>query len=149
MARQQQRGVESIVGFCEFIALLYTGAKQSWIAFGMICVLCLIIWWAFFRKSTCDVANSSSGRPCADIAYGCLRACYRPAHKRAKRRALLALLVPGNGAVGASGSPRNLTAVGGTLPQPPQVTRPIYDLTMLLVTFAGSAASVLAIFLAK
>lgn len=91
MARRKSRKKESgIAGTLLFVSVVFL-LGRNWIAFAFLVVFALTWWLGFERKTTCDV-ETEKGTPCGDLAYGYLRACFRPRHKKIKRAALLSYI---------------------------------------------------------
>lgn len=118
---------------------LYLWAGKSWVVLGLFWIAALVAWPALLHRTVCDVQNKSNGKPCANDAYGILRACTRREHQRAKRDALFALF----GMVNPGRRYRIMWARsdvehGRATPTPrnpaQEVTRPMYDATMLFAT---------------
>ena len=82
------------------ILLASTGLTRNWVGFGVAFVTALVIWWAFFHKTTCAAGRSADGGPCANTAHGRLGACHLAAHKQMKRQALWVWVRPGRGPIG-------------------------------------------------
>jgi hypothetical protein len=51
--------------------------------------LALLLYYLFAAPTTCGVVHSDGKGTCDENAYGVLRACWREAHKRKKRRRML------------------------------------------------------------
>lgn len=148
MAKRRKKG-ELPLGF-GLVITAYLAYTEAWIALGFFWLFLLLIWISFFKRTVCDVQNKSDRRPCGNIAYGKLRACHLPEHKRAKRDAMLATLRLRNpGQRYRVMWSRADTSHERTSPVPgetvPKLTRPLYDAAMLVATVASAVAAIVAL----
>jgi len=136
----------------ELVALAvfaYAGFREAWVAFAFAGILVLLLWLGFVHPTSCDVENKNGRGSCENTAYGALRACHLPAHRRAKRDALWAY-------VGLRNPGRRWRimwsrgqSVGRRSPvpdsRPATLTRPVYDGVMLIAAVVSTAATVIAL----
>lgn len=79
----------TLVGVVAGVLLINLGA---WVEAAFAEIWLLLIWEACARPTVCNVTGTATQQPCGDHAFGRLRACWRPEHKRVKHRVLLAWL---------------------------------------------------------
>ena len=91
MARRRSRKKETGIAGTLFAVSIFFLLGGNWVAFAFLLVFAASCWLGFERPTTCDV-ETGKGTACRDRAYGYLRACYRPDHKRTKRIALRSYL---------------------------------------------------------
>jgi hypothetical protein len=130
--------------------VVYAWFRSAWVAVAFAGVLLVVLWLAFVHPTSCDVENKNGRGSCENTAYGALRACHLPAHKRAKRDALWAYLGLRNpGRRWRIMWSRSPSPVGRHSPAPgsasPTLTRPLYDGLMLVAAVVSAAGAVIAL----
>jgi len=149
MARRRRRSSASgSLGSLVLLALTMLLVYRKELALlVMLWIFAFILWLAFFKRTACDV-EKDNGEGCGNIAYGRLRACHLPKHRRAKHDALWAMFKLKNPAIRYRvkwAQPRS--SYGRVSPQPEtppaRLMRPLYDGTMLVATVAGALVAVI------
>jgi hypothetical protein len=148
MARRRRRSsaggsLGSLILLILTVLLVY---RREAVLLVMLWIFAFVLWLAFFKRTACDV-EKDNGEGCGNIAYGRLRACHLPKHRRAKHDALWAMFGLKNPAAKYRvmwAQPRS--SYGRVSPQPEgrpvRLMRPVYDGTMLVATVAGAVVAV-------
>lgn|GEM_PF-4401906 len=133
------------------IAGVVLAGRENRFATAFLLLFIVLCWYAFFKKSVCDV-EGRNGRGCGKSARGRLLACDLPLHKRIKRDALFAAFGVQNPGkrfrIKWADPGESYGRISPTVTATPaQVTNNAYNVTMLLATVASALAAVAALFL--